>query len=61
MSLDHCNAVIAYDETDQGRVMAREVIRWPVTIDALAQWLRCRATNRKVSGSILDGVIRIFH
>ena len=28
---------------------------------ALAQWLRCCATNRKVAGSILDGVIGIFH
>ena len=24
-------------------------------------WLRCCATNRKVGGSISDGVIRIFH
>ena len=24
-------------------------------------WLRCCATNRKVAGSIPDGVIRIFH
>jgi len=28
---------------------------------AVAQWLRCCATNRKVAGSILDGVIAIFH
>ena len=28
---------------------------------AVAQWLRCCATNRKVAGSIPDGVIRIFH
>ena len=28
---------------------------------AVAQWLRCRATNRKVAGSIPDGVIGIFH
>ena len=28
---------------------------------AVAQWLRCCATNRKVAGSILDGVIGIFH
>ena len=28
---------------------------------AVAQWLRCCATNRKVSGSIPDGVIGIFH
>ena len=26
---------------------------------AVAQWLRCCATNRKVAGSIPDGVIRI--
>jgi len=29
--------------------------------DAVAQWLRCCATNRKVAGSIPDGVIGIFH
>ena len=28
---------------------------------AVAQWLRCCATNRKVAGSIPAGVIRIFH
>ena len=28
---------------------------------AVAQWLRCCATNRKVAGSIPDGVIAIFH
>ena len=28
---------------------------------SIAQWLRCCATNRKVAGSILDGVIGIFH
>ena len=28
---------------------------------ALAQWLRCCVTNRKVAGSIPDGVIWIFH
>ena len=28
---------------------------------AVAQWLRCRATNRKVAGSIPIGVIGIFH
>ena len=27
----------------------------------MAQWLRCCATNRKVAGSIQDGVIGIFH
>ena len=30
-------------------------------ITAVAQWLRCCATNRKVAGSIPDGVIGIFH
>ena len=28
---------------------------------AVAQWLRCYATNRKVTGSIPVGVIGIFH
>jgi hypothetical protein len=28
---------------------------------AVAQWLRCFCTNRKVAGSIPDGVIGIFH
>ena len=28
---------------------------------AVAQWLRCCATNRKVAGSIPGGVIGIFH
>ena len=28
---------------------------------AVAQWLRCCATNRKIAGSIPDGVIGIFH
>ena len=28
---------------------------------AVGQWLRCCATNRKVAGSIPDGVIGIFY
>jgi len=28
---------------------------------AVAQWLRCCATNRKFAGSIPDGVTGIFH
>ena len=28
---------------------------------AVAQWLRCCVTNRKVTGSIPDSVIEIFH
>ena len=31
------------------------------TLRAVAQWLRCCATNRKVAGSIPDGVIGIIH
>jgi len=27
----------------------------------VAQWLRCCATNRKVAGSIPDGVVGIFN
>ena len=36
---------------------------WPNTEagTAVTQWLRCCATNRKVAGSIPDGVIGIFH
>ena len=30
-------------------------------VGGVAQWLRCCATNRKVAGSIPDGVIGIFH
>jgi len=30
-------------------------------LTAIAQWLRCCATNRKVAGSIPDGVIGIVH
>ena len=29
--------------------------------NAVTQWLRCCAENRKVAGSIPDGVIGIFH
>ena len=32
-----------------------------VILLAVAQWLRCCATNRKVAGSIPAGVIGIFH
>jgi len=28
---------------------------------AVAQWLKCCATKRKVAGSIANGVIPIFH
>jgi hypothetical protein len=32
-----------------------------VKVYAVAQWLRYCVTNRKVAGSIPDGVIGIFH
>ena len=39
-------------------VLEKIHISWGI---AVAQWLRCCATNRKVTGSIPDGVIGIFH
>ena len=39
-----------------------DFVRYNITKGtAVAQWLRCCATNRKVAGSIPDGVIGIFH
>ena len=37
------------------------VFRLPGFMIAVAQWLTCCATNRKVAGSIPAGVIGIFH
>ena len=37
----------------------RQYLYWPGT--AVAQWLRCCATNQKVIGSIPAGVIGILH
>ena len=34
---------------------------YKVPVTAVAQWLRCCATNRKVAGSIPAGVIGNFH
>jgi len=34
---------------------------WYIQCTAVAQWLRCCATNRKVAGSIPAGVIGIFY
>jgi hypothetical protein len=36
----------------------RSIDRGPLMV---AQWLRCCATNRKVAGSIPDGVVGLFH
>jgi len=35
--------------------------QWLQSSVAVAQWLRCCATNRKVAGSIADVVIGVFH
>ena len=39
----------------------RIILRKVQVIYVVEQWLRCCATNRKVAGSIPDGVIGIFH
>ena len=39
----------------------RTVFPFVALLAAVAQWLRRCATNRKVAGSIPDGVIGIFH
>ena len=36
-------------------------LRYVLNPFAVGQWLRCCVTNRKVAGSIPDGVIGIFH
>ena len=41
------------------RIKSNTSTRYTGTV--VAQWLRCCATNRKVAGSIPDGVIGIFH
>ena len=40
---------------------ALNIIKVPSVMTAVAQWLRCCATNQKVAGSIPAGVIGIFH
>ena len=37
------------------------VVCYTILVTAVAQWLRCCATNRKVAGSIPTGVIGIFN
>ena len=46
---------------DQHVGASRFVVGTCIPLTAVAQWLRCCATNRKVAGSIPDGVIGIFH
>ena len=47
----------------EGRWFDSRCCHWnfSLTYSAVAQWLTCCATNRKVAGSIPDGVIGIFH
>jgi hypothetical protein len=44
-----------------GRNLSFYVFIKRVVGTVVAQWLICYATNRKVAGSIPDGVIGIFH
>ena len=39
----------------------KRINKWVIKGTAVAQRLRCCATNRKVAGSIPAGVVRIFH
>ena len=41
-------------------ILIENTLLYKATGTAVAQWLRCCATNRKVAGSIPDGVIGIF-
>jgi len=43
-----------------GRTVDLSMAHVPHRGTAVAQWLRCCATNRRVADSILDGVIGIF-
>ena len=54
---------MAYDHASVNYVELVRII-WSylyVLGTAVVQWLRCCATNRKVVGSIRDGVTGIFH
>jgi len=46
-----------------GTILKRTAVQVTIVGDPgrVAQWLRCCTTNRKVAGSIPDGVIGIFH
>ena len=46
-----------FNESHEGTVQISSVTQHS---NAVAQWLRCCATNPKVAGSIPDGVIGIF-
>ena len=50
-----------FSETDVIKLKKKNKIILPSDIFAVAQWLRCCATNRKVAGSIPDCVTGIYH
>ena len=43
------------------RIILKHTLKKRGEEEAVAQWLRCCATNRKVAGSIPAGVSGIFH
>jgi hypothetical protein len=59
----HCPRGVTCVLNETARTGVRQfwsgTLKWRGT--AVAQWLRYCATNRKVAGSIPDGVIEIFH
>ena len=63
MSIDRYNYtswITEVGETWQTRIRKGYIYIHTHTGTAVAHWLRCCATNRKVAGSIPDGVV-IFH
>ena len=68
-----CLWTVSLSDTEEFLQRKRKICKkWPVSSafwlncitsegTAVAQWLRCCATNRKVTGSIPGGVMEIFH
>ena len=54
-------AIHKKEQERERRICGLVIVGIVIRGTAVAQWLRCCATNRKVAGSISDGVIRIFH
>ena len=54
------NKIFSRDKTE-GKLATNSANYISIKGTAVAQWLRCCATNRKVAGSIKDGVTGIFH
>ena len=54
--------VHSYHHKSEGFLCGRNFVIYIIKMGtAVAQWLRCCATNQKVAGSIPDGVIGNFH